>query len=158
MSVGEIFIFCIPKRQIDFCLQKDYIRQGPDASRNQHADLYARTEGSDRAHHAGQDTQTPSRGHPGLLRSSPHQQRSYRSDQRPPRTPTRIRTRIPQPHQLHHPSTPRNRRIQTPTTPPIMKSHQMLMLAERRLKLLAAWRGGHRRVVVSLGCGSRSAA
>ena len=26
------------------------------------------------------------------------------------------------PHQLHHPSTPRNRRIQTPTTPPIMKS------------------------------------
>ena len=35
---------------------------------------------------------------------------------------------------------------------------QMLMLAERRLKLLAAWRGGHRRVVVSLGCGSRSAA
>ena len=26
------------------------------------------------------------------------------------------------PYQLHHPSTPRNRRIQTPTTPPIMKS------------------------------------
>ena len=59
---------------------------------------------------------------PGLLRSSPHQQRSYRSHQRTSRTPTRIRTRIPKPHQLHHPSTPRNRRIQTPTTPPIMKS------------------------------------
>ena len=29
---------------------------------------------------------------------------------------------LAQPHQLHHPSTPRNRRIQTPTTPPIMKS------------------------------------
>ena len=27
------------------------------------------------------------------------------------------------PHQLHHPSTPRNRRLQTPTTPSIMKSH-----------------------------------
>ena len=29
---------------------------------------------------------------------------------------------LPKPHPLHHPSTPRNRRIQTPTTPPIMKS------------------------------------
>ena len=40
----------------------------------------------------------------------------------PPRTPTRLRPRIPKPHPLHHSSTPRNRRIQTPTTPPIMKS------------------------------------
>ncbi|EFU60774.1 transposase [Actinomyces sp. oral taxon 180 str. F0310] len=31
---------------------------------------------------------------------------------------------LPKPHQLHHPSTPRNRRIQTPTTPPIMKSRR----------------------------------
>ena len=83
---------------------------------------HACTEGSERAHHAGQDTQTPSRGHPGLLRPPPHQQWPYRSDQRPPRTPTRLRPRVPKPHQLHHPSTPRNRRIQTPTTPPIMKS------------------------------------
>ena len=30
--------------------------------------------------------------------------------------------RLAKPHPLHHPSTPRNRRIQTPTTPPIMKS------------------------------------
>ena len=58
--------------------------QGFDGSRHQHADLHARTEGSDLAHHAGQDAQTPSRGHPGLLRSSPHQQRSYRSHQRTP--------------------------------------------------------------------------
>ena len=29
---------------------------------------------------------------------------------------------LAKPHQLHHPSTPRNRRIPTPTTPPIMKS------------------------------------
>ena len=29
---------------------------------------------------------------------------------------------LAKPHQLHHPSTPRNRRIQTPTTPSIMKS------------------------------------
>ena len=35
---------------------------------------------------------------------------------------------------------------------------QMFMLAERRLKRLAAWRGGQRRVVVSLGCGSRGVA
>ena len=31
-------------------------------------------------------------------------------------TPTRRRFRIPKPHQLHHPSAPRDRRIQTPTT------------------------------------------
>ena len=29
---------------------------------------------------------------------------------------------VPKPHPLHPPSTPRNRRIQSPTTPPIMKS------------------------------------
>ena len=29
---------------------------------------------------------------------------------------------LPKPHPLHHPLPPRNRRIQTPTTPPIMKS------------------------------------
>ena len=68
-------------------------RKGPDGSRNQHPDLHARTEGSDRAHHAGQDTQTPIQGHPGLLRPPPHQQWPYRSHQRPPRTPTRIRPR-----------------------------------------------------------------
>ena len=32
--------------------------------------------------------------------------------------------RLTQPHPLQHPSTPRNRRIQTPTTPPIMKSRK----------------------------------
>ena len=56
-------------------------------------DLHACTEGSDRAHDAGQDAQTPSRGRPRLLRPPPHQQRSYRSHQRPPRTPTRNRPR-----------------------------------------------------------------
>ena len=104
----------------------------PNASRNQHTDLHARTQGSDRAHHAGQNAQTQSRRHLGLLRSSPHQQRSYRSHQRPPRTPTRIRTRIPKPQPLHHPSTPRNRRIQTPTTPSIMKSHKSRMQFPRQ--------------------------
>ena len=63
-----------------------------------------------------------SRGHLGLLRPPPHHRRSHRSHQRPPRTPTQIRTRIQKPHPLHHPSTPRNRRIQTRTTPSIMKS------------------------------------
>ena len=43
-------------------------RQCPDASRHQHTDLHARTKGPDRTHDAGQNTQTPSRGHPGLLR------------------------------------------------------------------------------------------
>ena len=71
-----------------------------------------------RAHHLGQDTQTPSHRHPGLLRPPTHQQRPYQSHQRTPRTPTRIRTQIPQPHPLHHPTTPRNRRIQTPNNTP----------------------------------------
>ena len=68
-------------------------RQGPNTSRNQHTDLHAHTQGSDRAHHAGQNAQTPSRRHLGLLRPPPHQQRPHRSHQRTPRTPTRIRTR-----------------------------------------------------------------
>ena len=46
----------------------------------------------------------------------------YRSHLRPPRTPTRLLPRIRKPH----PSTPQNRRIQTPTTPPIMKSRYRL--------------------------------
>ena len=33
---------------------------------------------------------------------------------------------LAKPHQLHHPLPPRNRRIQTPTTPSIMKSLQTL--------------------------------
>ena len=41
----------------------------------------------------GKNAQTPSPGHPGLLRSSPHHRRSYRSHQRTPRTPTRLRPR-----------------------------------------------------------------
>ena len=34
---------------------------------------------------------------------------------------------LAKPHQLHHPSTPRNRRIQTPTTPTTMKSRFFLL-------------------------------
>ena len=45
--------------------------QGPDACRNQHKDLHARTQLPDRTHDAGQDTKTASRGLPGLLRPSP---------------------------------------------------------------------------------------
>lgn len=44
-------------------------------------------------------------------------------------TPARIRTRLPQPHQLHRPSTTGNRRIQTTTTPRIVKSPYPLMPA-----------------------------
>ena len=38
---------------------------------------------------------------------------------------------LAEPRQLHHPSTPRNRRIQTPTTPPIMKSRKTGSLFQR---------------------------
>ena len=83
----------------------------------------------------------------------PHHRRPHPSHQRPPRTPTRLRPRIPKPHQLHHPSTPRNRRIQTPTTPSIMKSPYCLRCLRLVIRLvrpfpaLVRWRNplvGHR--------------
>jgi transposase len=58
------------------------------------------------------------------FRPTRHQQRPHRSDERTPRTPTRLRPRLPQPHQLHRPQPARDRRIQTPTTPSIAMSHQ----------------------------------
>ena len=61
-------------QNITWCLQcaQHERGQGPDASRNQHTDLHARTKLPDRAHYTGQDTQTPSHRHPGLLRPPPH--------------------------------------------------------------------------------------
>ena len=38
--------------------------------------------------------------------------------------------RLTQPHPLHHPSTPRNRRIQTPTTPPNYEEPHFCSFAE----------------------------
>jgi transposase len=43
--------------------------------------------------------------------------------QRTTRTPPRLRPRLPQPHQLHRQIAPRERRLQTPPTPSIVKSH-----------------------------------
>ena len=48
---------------------------------------------------------------------------------------------LAKPHQLHHPSDPRNRRIQNPTTPPIMKSRISTILlpkADARLWMIGA--------------------
>lgn len=47
---------------------------------------------------------------------------------------------LPKPHQLHHPSTPRNRRIQTPTTPPIMKS-QICRMADTGERITQRFNG-----------------
>ncbi len=54
---------------------------------------------------------------PGLLRPPGHQQRPDRGHQRPLGAPTRLRPRLPQPHQLHRAISPGDRRLQTPTTP-----------------------------------------
>ena len=53
----------------------------------------------------------------GPPRAARHTQQTDRDDQRPPRAPTRLGTRIHKPHQPHHQTTARNQRIQTPTTP-----------------------------------------
>ncbi len=53
-------------------------------------------------------------------------ERTHRSDQRPTRTPPRLSPRLPQPHQLHRQITARDRRLQTPTTPRIVKSPEGL--------------------------------
>ena len=70
------------------------------------------------------DTQEESRRHPRLLRPTRHQQRAHRSHQRTTRAPARLRTRIPQPHQLHRQIPARDRRIQTATTPSIVKRRE----------------------------------
>ena len=57
----------------------------------------------------GKNAQTAIQRYPGLLRPPPHQQWPYRSDQRPPRTPTRLRTRTCE---------------TSPTTPPEHSSKQ----------------------------------
>ena len=59
--------------------------------------------------HTGQDAQTAIQRYPGLLRPPPHHRRSHRSHQRPPRTPTRLRTRTCE---------------TSPTTPPEHSSKQ----------------------------------
>ena len=46
------------------------------------------------------------RGRACVLRPARHQQRPHRGHQRPPRTPTRQRPRLPQPHQLHRQKPP----------------------------------------------------
>ena len=57
-----------------------------------------------------------------LLRPAWHLQRADRGNQRPPRTPPRLSPRLPQPHQLHRQIASGDRRVQAPTTRPIMKS------------------------------------
>lgn len=57
-----------------------------------------------------------------VLRSARHIQRPHPGHQRTTRTPTRHRPGLPQPHPLHRPQPPRNRRDQTSPTPLTGKS------------------------------------
>ncbi|GAA1121258.1 hypothetical protein GCM10009605_61500 [Nocardiopsis composta] len=75
-----------------------------------------------RDHHARPHPDQARRRHARLLRPARHIQRPHRSDQRPPRTPPRLRPRLPQPDELHRQITTRDRRLPTPTTPSIAKS------------------------------------
>ena len=73
-----------------------------------------------RAHHPGPDPEEASRRRARLLRTTRHQQRADRGTQRTARTPARLRTRVPQPDQLHRPKPARDRRLQTPTPTPLI--------------------------------------
>lgn len=64
-----------------------------------------------RSHHARADAEKACRRRPGLLRPARHFQRADRSDQRPPRTPTRLSPGLSQPHQLHRQIPTGNRRF-----------------------------------------------
>ena len=70
----------------------------------------------------GRTLKKTGRRHPGLLRRPRHIQRTHQGHQRPPRTPMRLSPRVQKPHQLCSLIAPRGRRIQTPTTPSIVKS------------------------------------
>ncbi len=93
----------------------------PQQGHRQHRPRRSRR--ADRAPQARLDPEPPRRRRAGLLRPSPHIQRPHRSHQRPTRTPPRLSPRLPEPDQLHRPQPARDRRIQTPTTPWIVKSH-----------------------------------
>ena len=94
----------------------------PDRARGRRPDQRRRADRAGRDRHARADPDQARSRRAGLLRTAQHVERTDRVHQRPPRTPPRLRTRLPQPHQLHRPIPPRDRRIQTPTTPSIVKS------------------------------------
>ena len=91
-----------------------------------------------RDHQARPHPEQPRRRRPGLLRPARHLQRAHRSDQRPPRTSPRLRPRLPQPHQLHRPITAGIRRIQTTTTPQIVKSRIRATLNPNAVRIAPA--------------------
>lgn len=78
----------------------------------------------DRAAYSRPHPAAAGRRYPRVLRPLRNLQRTHRSSQRQTRTPPRLGPRLPKPHQLHHQSTPRIQRLQTPTTPPNAKSRQ----------------------------------
>jgi len=82
------------------------------------------TEGARRAAPPRPDLGQASRRRAGVLRPARHQQRAHRSHQRPAGTPARFRPRFPEPHPLHRQIPTRDRRVQTPTTPWIVMSHE----------------------------------
>jgi hypothetical protein len=61
-----------------------------------------------------------------------YQRMVHRSDQWSPRASARLRSRVPQPHQLCRPSTPRGRWVQAPATPCIVKSRSCSSACCRR--------------------------
>ena len=94
-------------------------------------DLHARTEGPDRTHTLGR---TLKRRAGDILAYFDHPHTSNGPTEAINGRLEHLRGTalgLAKPHQIHHPSTPRNRRIQTPTTPPIMKSR----LLRRKIQL-----------------------
>ena len=92
-----------------------------------------------------------------------HQQRTDQGNQRPPRTPTRHRARIPQPDQLHRQITTRDRRLQTAATPSSrMSRFRSAALTSSGHLILSSWSARTSRSSSTYGtkepCRSRSGA
>ena len=87
-----------------------------------------------RAGHPRPDPEEAVGRRPRVLRPARGLQRADRGHQRPPQAPPRVRSRLQEPHQRHRPVTPRSRRLQTPPTPPTVKSRQRGRRPRRRFR------------------------
>lgn len=100
-------------------------RHVPDATAGERSDALAHPDLAPSAASTSLDSSSPaSASSPSAQSSRADQQRAHGGDQRTPRTPPRLSTRVPQPHQLHRQKPARDWRVQTTTTPSTVKCQE----------------------------------